>query len=54
MEEWEDELQKQLNEIVQPEIEKGLTVRQVCGVLDSLKFELLYNLGAIEFTPEEE
>jgi hypothetical protein len=53
MEDWEDELQEQLNELIQPEIQKGFTVRQVCGVLDTLKFELIYNLGAVEFTPEE-
>jgi hypothetical protein len=53
MEEWEDELQERLNEIVQEQIEKGFTVRQCCGVLDTLKFELIYNLGEVEFTPEK-
>jgi hypothetical protein len=53
MEEWEDELQEQLNEIVQPEIEKGFTVRQVCGVLDTLKFELIANMSVIEIEEEE-
>lgn len=53
MEKWEDELQEQLNEIAQREIEKGFTVRQVCGVLETLKFELIYNLGEVQFTPEE-
>jgi hypothetical protein len=53
MEEWEDELQEQLKEIVQPEIEKGFTVRQVCGVLDTLKFELIANMSVIEIEEEE-
>jgi hypothetical protein len=53
MEDWEDELQEQLNEIVEGEIEKGFTVRQVCGVLDTLKFELIANMSVIEVKEEE-
>lgn len=53
MEDWEDELQEQLNEIVEEEIEKGFTVRQVCGVLDTLKFELIANMSVIEVKEEE-
>lgn len=53
MEDWEDELQEQLCEIVDREIEKGFTVRQVCGVLDTLKFELIANLSVVEFEEEE-
>jgi hypothetical protein len=53
MEDWEDELQEQLNEIVEKEIEKGFTVRQVCGVLDTLKFELIANMSVIEIEEEE-
>ena len=54
MEEWEDELQEKLNEICQNVIKQGFTVRQVCGVLDTLKFELIYNLAVTDFEPESE
>lgn len=53
MEDWEDELQEQLNEIVDREIEKGFTVRQVCGVLETLKFELIANMSVIEIEKKE-
>jgi len=52
MEDWEDELQEQLNEIVQEEISKGFTVRQVCGVLDTLRFELIANMSVVEIEEE--
>ena len=54
MEEWEDELQEQLNLIVEQEIDRGLTVRQVCGVFDTLKFELIANMSVVELEVEME
>lgn len=48
MEEWEDELQEQLGEKVNEFLEKGLTIRQCVGVLETLKFELIGNIIVIE------
>jgi hypothetical protein len=52
MEDWEDEFQELLNQKCEEQIEKGFTVRQVCGVLDTLKFELIANLSVIELEDE--
>jgi len=41
MEEWEDTLQSELGEKCNDYLMKGLTVRQVIGVLETLKAELL-------------
>jgi len=52
MEEWEDEFQELLNQKCEEQIEKGFTVRQICGVLDTLKFELIANMSVIELEDE--
>lgn len=52
MEEWEDELQDELSEKVEEFTDKGLTIRQVLGVLETLKCELISTI--IVFDPEEE
>lgn len=54
MEEWEDELQERLNEILEEYTDRGLTSRQVLGILETLKFEIIINLSEVEFEPEEE
>jgi hypothetical protein len=41
MEEWEDILQSELGEKCNDYLMKGLTVRQIIGVLETLKAELL-------------
>lgn len=48
MEEWEDILQEELNNKCTEYIEKGLTIRQVMGVLETLKAELLPNIIIVE------
>ena len=52
MEEWEDELQNELNSILEDYEEKGITIRQIIGVLETLKYELISN-NLIVFEPEE-
>lgn len=41
MEEWEDLLQTELSEKLNEYLEKGLTNRQILGVLETLKMEIL-------------
>ena len=54
MEEWEDQFQEQLSEKCDEVLEKGFTVRQVCGVLDTLKFELIANMSVLEYEEDDE
>lgn len=51
MEEWEDELQLELSATIEDFIARGITVRQVLGVLETLKMELLPQI--IMFEEEE-
>ena len=44
MEDWEDEIQEELNERVEEYLAKGLTIRQILGIFDTLRFELISNL----------
>lgn len=53
MEEWEDELQEELMKKVNEYIEKGLTHRQIMGVLECMKMELM-PLIEFEFEDEDE
>lgn len=48
MEEWEDTLQEQLSNTVDEYLQKGLTVRQVIGVLETLKQEMMPQIMFIE------
>ena len=52
MEEWEDELQDELNSICEDFIEKGLTTRQIIGCLSTVKFEYTANMSVIELEEE--
>jgi hypothetical protein len=48
MEEWEDILQEELSNKCADYMEKGLTSRQIIGVLETLKAELLPNIIVVE------
>ena len=48
MEEWEDILHSELGEKCTEYLEKGLTLRQVIGVLETIKAELLPNIIVVE------
>ena len=48
MEEWEDELQDKLEEVCNDFMERGLTQRQIFGVLYTLKCQMLPNIICIE------
>ena len=54
MEEWEDALQSELVEKVGEYLDKGLTLRQVFGVLETLKAELLPQIMIIEGDGDED
>lgn len=54
MEEWEDALQSELGEKVAEYLDKGLTLRQVFGVLETLKAELLPQIMILEDDDENE
>lgn len=48
MEEWEDELQLILSTKIEEFIARGITVRQVIGVLETTKMELLPQIMVFE------
>lgn len=50
MEEWEDLLEEELGETIDKYLKKGLTVRQILGVLVGLT--AMYTPTVIEFDPE--
>tara|TARA_B100000963_G_C22574893_1_gene647907 strand:- start:494 stop:658 length:165 start_codon:yes stop_codon:yes gene_type:complete len=54
MEEWEDALQTELGDKVAEYLDKGLTLRQVFGVLETLKAELLPSIMIIEGDDDED
>ena len=53
MEEWEDELQDVLEEKCLEYIKKGLTYRQIFGVLYTVKCQLLPNIMILEDEEDE-
>lgn len=53
MEEWEDELQADLTECIDKYTSKGLTIRQVLGVMETLKSELLPQIIIVDENEEE-
>jgi len=53
MEEWEDELQDVLEEKCMEYIKKGLTYRQIFGVLYTVKCQLLPNIMILEDEEDE-
>lgn len=53
MEEWEDELQADLVSKAREYMEKGLTMRQIMGVVECMKMEIMPTYE-IEFEDEEE
>lgn len=48
MEEWEDELQLRISTEIEGFLAKGITVRQVIGVLETTKMELLPQIMVFE------
>ena len=48
MEDWEELLQSELSEKVNEYLDKGLTTRQVLGVLETLKAEILPQITIVE------
>ena len=48
MEEWEDELQAILSNKIEEFLAKGITVRQVLGVLETTKMELMPQIMVVE------
>lgn len=48
MEEWEDELQSRLINTIEEFLAKGITVRQVIGVLETAKMELMPQIMMFE------
>lgn len=48
MEEWEDNLQEELDAKINEYLDKGLTIRQTLGVLETIKFELIGNIIVFE------
>lgn len=53
MEEWEDELQARITDIIAEFVDRGITIRQVIGVLETTKGELLPHLMIIEDENEQ-
>ena len=53
MEDWEDQISEEINLIIDHNMDRGMTARQMIGILSTIKFELIANMAVIESDLEE-